>query len=291
MPQGDRNILKADIEDGYGKVANLLIEALAYSKLNGVQKGICLFIVRRTYSWGKKDDEIPLKDIAHACNTSESYISKQLTRLIDWNVVSRTNYQPGKTPTYSINTRVVQWYKGCIDVQGLNECARKGLYKCTREGLHKCARVDTPETVEPLDIETTGKKGLKKDKEIITDDIGTAVDEKNSQEQNPMIIIQKALQKSGVLMPSNTEIESLLKWIEEGLEFNLIIYAIEKAALAGKRRVDYINGILNGFIRQGITTKDQAEAADEEYQRSKIEKKTQKTVPKNKGSSQYSIYS
>lgn len=155
MPKGDRDILKADVEDGYGKVANLLFEALAYSKLNGKQVSICLFIIRRTYCWNKKEDEISLRDFATACDTSESYISKQLKQLIEWNVISRTNYQPGKVPTYSINTRVAQWYKGCINVQGLNECIKQGLYNC--------ARVDQPETLEAVSEESSGKKVLKKD--------------------------------------------------------------------------------------------------------------------------------
>lgn len=43
MPRGDREIFKADCEDGFTKIANLLLEALALARLNGVQKGICMF--------------------------------------------------------------------------------------------------------------------------------------------------------------------------------------------------------------------------------------------------------
>lgn len=141
MPKGDREILKADIEDGYTTIANLLIEALAYSTLSGKQIGICLFVIRKTYGWDRKDAEITLSEFAQACGSDESYISKQLKQLIKLNVVVRTNYQPGKTPTYSLNTRVAQWDKGCLNVQGLTECAKQGLYKQTRVGLSKCARV------------------------------------------------------------------------------------------------------------------------------------------------------
>lgn len=51
MAKGDRDIFKADIEDGYTKITDLLLEALAMAKLNGVQKGICLFLWRFTYVW------------------------------------------------------------------------------------------------------------------------------------------------------------------------------------------------------------------------------------------------
>ena len=48
MPEGQDKILKAELEDGYGRIANLLLEALALSNLNGKQMSICLFIIRRT---------------------------------------------------------------------------------------------------------------------------------------------------------------------------------------------------------------------------------------------------
>ena len=37
MPKGDREMLKADIEDGYTKIANLLIEALSFSNLSSLR--------------------------------------------------------------------------------------------------------------------------------------------------------------------------------------------------------------------------------------------------------------
>lgn len=122
MAKGDRDNLKADMDDGYTKIADLLFEALAMAKLNGVQKGICLFLWRRTYGWGQKEDQIPLRNFANTCDTSETYISKQLKQLIEWNVIIRTPYHPGKVPAYTFNTRVAQWDKGCLNVQGLSEC-------------------------------------------------------------------------------------------------------------------------------------------------------------------------
>jgi len=38
VAKGDREILKADTDDGYTTVANLLLEALAMAKMTGVQK-------------------------------------------------------------------------------------------------------------------------------------------------------------------------------------------------------------------------------------------------------------
>jgi len=159
---------KADIDDGYTTIANLLLEALAMAKMTGVQKGICLFLVRRTYGWGRKEDRITLKEFAQACDTSPSYISRQLKELIKWNVIKRVSYKPGKTPVYTFNTRVAQWDKGCMDVQGLRDSAIQGLYNRARVPFNNRARVVHAKTLgttgpagSPKEsIKTIGKKGI-----------------------------------------------------------------------------------------------------------------------------------
>lgn len=167
MPLGDREILKADLDDGYTKIANLLLEALAIAKLSSTQKGICLFLMRRTYGWGKAEDAISLGEFATACGTSQPYISRQIKDLLKKQVIIRVTYEPGKTPVYTFNTRVADWDKGCINVQGLHEYARQGLYDCARVGLSDCAKVNQESALEPPAKEASGKKELNKKKETI----------------------------------------------------------------------------------------------------------------------------
>ena len=170
MSNENKEVLKAELEDGYGRVANLLLEALSMSKLNGKQMSICLFIIRRTYSWGKKSDEITLKEFALACDSSETYMSKQLKQLIEWKVIKRKNYSPGKIPEYEINTRVDEWDKGCLNIQGLNENIRQGLYNQARVPLNKRTRVDQGQAIENTDVEGCSKENIKENikKDIIT---------------------------------------------------------------------------------------------------------------------------
>ena len=170
MSNDKKEVLKAELEDGYGRIANLLLEALSMSKLNGKQMSICLFIIRRTYSWGKKSDEITLKEFALACDSSETYMSKQLKQLIEWKVIKRKNYSPGKIPEYEINTRVDQWDKGCLNIQGLNENIRQGLYNQARVPLNKRTRVVQGQTIENTEIEGCPKESIKENinKYIIT---------------------------------------------------------------------------------------------------------------------------
>lgn len=171
MGQGDRDIFKADLDDGYTKIANLILEALAMCRISGVQKGICLFLFRRTYGWGKAEDAISLGEYAAACGTSEAYISRQIKDLLAKSIIIRVSYIPGKTPVYTFNTRVAEWDKGCINVQGLHECACRGLYECARVGLSDCARVNQEQTPNSPPVRHGGKKGKKKKETSSTPDL------------------------------------------------------------------------------------------------------------------------
>ncbi len=157
--------LQADIENGFTQIANLLLEALTMAKLNGTQKGICMFLWRRTYGWGKSDDAVSLREYSEACGTSQSYISRQLNELLKKKVVIRVKYEPGKTPVYTFNTRVSQWDKGCLNVQDLSNRISQGLSDCARVGLSDCARVNQEPALEPPGIEAPVNKVLNKKKE------------------------------------------------------------------------------------------------------------------------------
>lgn len=84
--------------------------------------------------------------------------------------------------------------------------------------------------------------------------------------------IYKALNNAGILMPSTFEIDKLVSWLDS-IELEAIIYAIEKAALAGVRTTKYIDGILRGWQQKGIKTKLQALDDDAQFQKRKVSAK------------------
>ena len=171
MAQDDREKIKATLDGGYTPIANLLLEALAAARLKGIEKGICLFLWRRTYGWGRTEDCITLREFALACATSVCYISRQLKELVDRRVVLRTSYQPGKAATYTFNTRIDQWDQNCLDVQGLHNGAKQGLHNSAIQGLHNGARVDTPQAQAPQGFAPSLKKDQKNIKKNIKKNI------------------------------------------------------------------------------------------------------------------------
>lgn len=144
MPKGDREQLKADIDDGYTTIAHLLLEALAFSRLTSLELRLTLYLMRRSYGWGEKSAHVSLREFAVACNTSEIAASKAIKTLVECGVWERTNYQPGKVAAYTVNTRVVLWDKGCLDGQGLSEWLRQGLSCRTRVPLTARTTPETP---------------------------------------------------------------------------------------------------------------------------------------------------
>lgn len=127
MPKGDREILKADTEDGYTKIANLLLEATASAKFSGVESAVIMTLWRYTYGWtngnkGQRTEvEISLEGLARSVGINPVYAGRVLAGLVDNKVVSRKDLGQGKGYTYSMNTRVNLWCEGKLNSIGLTE--------------------------------------------------------------------------------------------------------------------------------------------------------------------------
>jgi len=73
-------------------------------------------------------------------------------------------------------------------------------------------------------------------------------------------------QNIGILSPLVAE--KLNAWIDD-TEEALVLFALEKAILAGKHNFSYAEGILRNWANQGIRTRHAAEMAEREFQRQK----------------------
>ena len=75
---------------------------------------------------------------------------------------------------------------------------------------------------------------------------------------NDLKNIIKAFETDIHLLPTATERECLIAWLDDGLEPDLIVWAIKQAALQSKRSMSYINAILQNAHTAGVTTLGQA---------------------------------
>jgi DnaD/phage-associated family protein len=82
----------------------------------------------------------------------------------------------------------------------------------------------------------------------------------NNKVADPGVTIRHALEKCGMLMPSPFQVEKLTRWLGDGFELPVLVAAIERAEGAGKRRLDYIEGILRRWHVVGVHTMAAVEA-------------------------------
>lgn len=93
----------ADIDDGYTKVANELLEAIASADLTARQLKIMLAYMRKTYGFNKKSDRIADEQIASITGISRQNVNKAKKELLEMNCLFREGSQIG------INKEVSAW--------------------------------------------------------------------------------------------------------------------------------------------------------------------------------------
>lgn len=75
------------VENGYTRIANELMEVLALTDLNGTQRRILDVILRQTYGFQRKEHELSLNFISKATNIHKMQIQRELTSLIDRKII------------------------------------------------------------------------------------------------------------------------------------------------------------------------------------------------------------
>ena len=97
------------MEKGYTRIANELLEAICRLDISGNEMRILLYIIRRTYGFNKSYAEISISEIANGICTSRDNISRTLKKLRSANII---DHRPNKgiTPqTISINKNYDEW--------------------------------------------------------------------------------------------------------------------------------------------------------------------------------------
>lgn len=111
MPKG-----KADIENGWFKVANELIEAFARTDFSGADLRVILAILRKTYGYRdndgkpKKVDVISVSQLQEMTQLSEASVRRAFRRLRAANIlITPVKIDRGKPLTLGINPHYGQW--------------------------------------------------------------------------------------------------------------------------------------------------------------------------------------
>lgn len=100
---------RPQLEDGFTRIANEILERAARHRLNGTQFRILLVVWRHTYGWGRKEAELSLSFLAAAIGASRSQVDRELTALIERNVLEVVGGGNGKPRLLRFNKDFRSW--------------------------------------------------------------------------------------------------------------------------------------------------------------------------------------
>ncbi|MEX3914846.1 replication protein [Paraburkholderia sp. BR10872] len=129
------------LEDGYTRIANELFEAILGFGFTQRQLLVLLTVLRKTYGYGKKEDDMSAGQIGQMCGVKRNHVSEVIGQLAGMNVLTR---RPG---VYGL-------------VVGINKNYRRWVVP-NRDTLSQIGT--TTSSTEDVDLDTTGsspKSGL-----------------------------------------------------------------------------------------------------------------------------------
>jgi len=77
------------LEDGYTRIANELLEQVLSFGFSHREQSIIFTIFRKTYGYGKKEDDISASQIGKMCGIARTHVTSTLNLLTEKNVIQK----------------------------------------------------------------------------------------------------------------------------------------------------------------------------------------------------------
>jgi phage replication O-like protein O len=136
------------IDDGYTKVANELLEAIMRINLSSYEFRVIMAIMRKTYGYSKKQDYISLSQLEEITDIKACHICRTLKKLKDKNMILSNGHLTGIQKDYDLwkvtqtgNTQTGNTHLGNKVTYSGNEITQTGNKKLPKQ-------VDTKEKKE-----------------------------------------------------------------------------------------------------------------------------------------------
>ena len=97
------------LENGYTRIANQILDALIASGLSGQDFKITLLVIRKTYGFNKCEDYIPLSQIMAATGMGKIRCSQVVNRLQLMKILTVNEYINGTAKKYKLNKDFEEW--------------------------------------------------------------------------------------------------------------------------------------------------------------------------------------
>lgn len=96
-------------KNGYTRIANEILEHISKTDLNGTQLRIVMVLWRYTYGFRRKEHEMTLAFLAKAINSTKSHANKELTVLIERNIITVVGIGQKRGRILSFNKNYDEW--------------------------------------------------------------------------------------------------------------------------------------------------------------------------------------
>ncbi|EBP0016518.1 replication protein [Salmonella enterica] len=207
----------ADIDDGYTRFANELLEAIASADLTARQLKVMLAYVRKTYGFNKKTDRIADEQIAQLTGLSRQNVNKAKKELISMNCLFMDGNQIG------VNREVSAWqFSKCLQVSNF-------VSKLETKNVSKL------ETLNVSKLETHKRHSLKIKENINKPPISP---KKNSQKFDPL----------ETELPDWLSAETWLSWVTYRKEIG--------KSIKSKQSVTQAINVLSRSLEKGYTPEE-----------------------------------
>jgi len=77
------------LEDGHIRIANELYDAILANPFTGRQLKVLMAILRKTYGYGKKVDDMSASQIGELCGLNRTHVTATLNQLADMNIITK----------------------------------------------------------------------------------------------------------------------------------------------------------------------------------------------------------
>ena len=213
----EQELRVADIDDGYTRFANELLEAIASADLTARQLKVMLAYVRKTYGFNKKTDRIADEQIAQLTGLSRQNVNKAKQELISMNCQFMDGNQIG------VNREVSAWqFSKCLQVSNF-------VSKLETKNVSKL------ETLNVSKLETHKRHSLKTKENINKPPISP---KKNSQKFDPL----------ETELPDWLSAETWLSWVTYRKEIG--------KSIKSKQSVTQAINVLSRRLEKGYTPEE-----------------------------------
>lgn len=144
-------------ENGFTRIANEIVEALARTRISGEARQVVDVILRKTYGFQKTEDQISLSQFVLSTSIKRPNVCRALNKLLSMNLIIKKDN--GKIPTYRFNKDFDTWKplsKKITIIKKDNESLSKKIH--TKETIQKKTIAETSSAKKTPLVEMVEKK-------------------------------------------------------------------------------------------------------------------------------------